>query len=73
MAEVVLFHHVQGLTDGVQAFADQLRAGGHRSRPHTPELSSTARAQGPSTRPSLTNRASARRCSPNGPTEPWPT
>jgi hypothetical protein len=29
MAEVVLFHHVQGLTDGVRAFADELRAGGH--------------------------------------------
>jgi dienelactone hydrolase len=29
MAEVVLFHHVQGLTDGVRAFAEQLRAGGH--------------------------------------------
>ena len=29
MAEVVLFHHVCGLTDGVRAFADELRAGGH--------------------------------------------
>ena len=36
MAEVVLFHHVQGVTDGVQAFADQLRAGGHIV--HTPDL-----------------------------------
>jgi dienelactone hydrolase len=36
MAEVVLFHHVQGLTDGVRAFADQLRAGGHVV--HTPDL-----------------------------------
>ncbi len=36
MAEVVLFHHVQGLTDGVQAFADQLRVGGHTV--HTPDL-----------------------------------
>jgi dienelactone hydrolase len=36
MAEVVLFHHVQGLTDGVRAFADQLRAGGHTV--HTPDL-----------------------------------
>ena len=36
MAEVVLFHHVQGLTDGVRAFADQLRAGGHNV--HTPDL-----------------------------------
>jgi dienelactone hydrolase len=36
MAEVVLFHHVQGLTDGIRAFADQLRAGGHTV--HTPDL-----------------------------------
>jgi dienelactone hydrolase len=36
MAEVVLFHHLQGLTDGVRAFADELRAGGHVV--HTPDL-----------------------------------
>jgi dienelactone hydrolase len=36
MAEVVLFHHVQGLTDGVRAFADELRLGGHMV--HTPDL-----------------------------------
>jgi len=36
MAEVVLFHHVQGLTDGVRAFAEELRAGGHVV--HTPDL-----------------------------------
>ena len=36
MAEVVLFHHVQGLTDGVRAFADELRVGGHTV--HTPDL-----------------------------------
>ena len=36
MAEVVLFHHVQGLTEGVRAFADELRAGGHTV--HTPDL-----------------------------------
>ena len=36
MAEVVLFHHVQGLTEGVRAFADQLRVGGHTV--HTPDL-----------------------------------
>jgi dienelactone hydrolase len=36
MAEVVLFHHVQGLTDGMLAFADQLRGGGHTV--HTPDL-----------------------------------
>ncbi len=29
MTDVVLFHHAQGLTDGVRAFADQLRAAGH--------------------------------------------
>jgi dienelactone hydrolase len=36
MAELVLFHHLRGLTDGVRAFADQLRAGGHTV--HTPDL-----------------------------------
>lgn len=36
MAEVVLFHHVQGLTDGVLALAEELRAGGHTV--HTPDL-----------------------------------
>ncbi|MFE9690221.1 dienelactone hydrolase family protein [Micromonospora sp. NPDC005806] len=36
MAEVVLFHHIQGLTDGVRAFAEHLRAGGHTV--HTPDL-----------------------------------
>jgi dienelactone hydrolase len=41
MAEVVLFHHVQGLTDGVVAFADALRTGGHTV--HTPDLFSGAR------------------------------
>ncbi|MER7333846.1 MULTISPECIES: dienelactone hydrolase family protein [unclassified Micromonospora] len=41
MAEVVLFHHVQGLTDGLRAFAEQLRAGGHTV--HTPDLFDGAR------------------------------
>jgi dienelactone hydrolase len=36
MAEVVLFHHVQGLTDGVRAFAERLSAAGHTV--HTPDL-----------------------------------
>jgi dienelactone hydrolase len=36
MPEVVLFHHVQGLTDGVRAFAEELRSGGHTV--HTPDL-----------------------------------
>jgi dienelactone hydrolase len=42
MAEVVLFHHVQGLTDGVRAFAEELRAGGHTV--HTPDLFDGERA-----------------------------
>jgi dienelactone hydrolase len=29
MANVVLFHHIQGLTPGVADFADELRASGH--------------------------------------------
>lgn len=41
MAEVVLFHHVQGLTDGVRAFAYALAAGGHVV--HTPDLFSGER------------------------------
>jgi dienelactone hydrolase len=36
MAEVLLFHHAQGLTPGVVSFADRLRAGGHTV--HTPDL-----------------------------------
>lgn len=36
MAEMVLFHHVRGLTDGIRAFAEELRAGGHTV--HTPDL-----------------------------------
>ena len=36
MAEVVLFHHSQGLTPGVVAFADELRRAGHTV--HTPDL-----------------------------------
>jgi dienelactone hydrolase len=36
MAEVVLFHHAQGLTPGVAAFANELRRAGHTV--HTPDL-----------------------------------
>jgi len=36
MAEVVLFHHAQGLTPGVVAFAGELRRAGHTVR--TPDL-----------------------------------
>lgn len=36
MTEVVLYHHVQGLTDGVRAFADELRQAGHAV--HTPDM-----------------------------------
>src|SRR5882672_5751691 len=36
MAEVLLFHHAQGLTPGIRAFADELRAAGHTV--HTPDL-----------------------------------
>ena len=36
MAEVLLFHHAQGLTAGVGAFADELRAAGHVV--HLPDL-----------------------------------
>jgi len=30
MTDVILFHHAQGLTDGVREFADVLRAAGHQ-------------------------------------------
>jgi dienelactone hydrolase len=36
VAEVLLFHHAQGLTPGVVAFADELRAAGHTV--HMPDL-----------------------------------
>jgi dienelactone hydrolase len=36
MAEVLLFHHAQGLTRGVLDFADELRQAGHTV--HTPDL-----------------------------------
>ena len=36
MAEVLLFHHSQGLTDGVKAFAAELTEAGHVV--HTPDL-----------------------------------
>jgi dienelactone hydrolase len=35
MAEILLFHHAQGLTAGVVAFADRLREAGHTV--HTPD------------------------------------
>jgi dienelactone hydrolase len=36
MTELILFHHAQGLTDGVRAFAEDLRAAGHTV--HVPDL-----------------------------------
>ncbi|WP_191242427.1 dienelactone hydrolase family protein [Amycolatopsis deserti] len=36
MAEVVLYHHIQGLTEGVRSVADGLRQAGHTV--HTPDL-----------------------------------
>jgi dienelactone hydrolase len=36
MTEVVLYHHVQGLTDGVRSFAEELRQAGHTV--HTPDM-----------------------------------
>jgi dienelactone hydrolase len=36
MATVLLFHHAQGLTPGVQAFAEEVRSAGHSV--HTPDL-----------------------------------
>jgi len=36
LAELILFHHAQGLTPGMHAFADELRGAGHVV--HTPDL-----------------------------------
>jgi dienelactone hydrolase len=36
MAEVLLFHHAQGRTAGIEAFADELRRAGHTV--HAPDL-----------------------------------
>ena len=36
MAEVLLFHHAMGQTEGFHAFADELRGAGHTV--HTPDL-----------------------------------
>lgn len=36
MAEVLLLHHAQGLTEGIRAFADRLRKAGHTV--HTPDV-----------------------------------
>lgn len=36
MTDILMFHHAQGLTTGLIAFADQVRAAGHTV--HTPDL-----------------------------------
>ena len=36
MADVVLYHHIQGLTEGVRSFAEQLSQAGHTV--HTPDM-----------------------------------
>ncbi len=36
MAEIVVFHHVHGLTEGVESFAEMLRSAGHVV--HVPDL-----------------------------------
>src|SRR4029077_3153471 len=36
MTEIALYHHVQGLTQGLRSFADELRHAGHTV--HTPDL-----------------------------------
>lgn len=36
MSEIILFHHAQGLTQGMRAFADDLRTAGHIV--HVPDL-----------------------------------
>lgn len=36
MTEIIMFHHAQGLTDGLAAIADELRGAGHTV--HTPDV-----------------------------------
>lgn len=36
MTEIALYHHIQGLTDGVAAFAEELRGSGHTV--HAPDM-----------------------------------
>ena len=36
MTEVLLYHHVQGLTEGLRSFADDIREAGHTV--HTPDM-----------------------------------
>jgi dienelactone hydrolase len=36
MTEIVLYHHIQGLTKGMESFANELREAGHAV--HTPDL-----------------------------------
>ncbi|MDO5633915.1 MAG: dienelactone hydrolase family protein [Micrococcus sp.] len=36
MAQIILFHHARGLTEGVRRFAELIEAGGHTV--HTPDL-----------------------------------
>ena len=36
MTEIVLYHHVQGLTEGIRSFANRLQRAGHTV--HTPDL-----------------------------------
>ncbi|NTV39691.1 MAG: dienelactone hydrolase [Demequinaceae bacterium] len=40
IAEIIFFHHAQGLTDGLRAMAERLRAAGHEV--HTPDIYSGA-------------------------------
>lgn len=56
MAQVVLFHHALGVTGGMRAFADDLRAGGHEV---TVATCSMARRSTTSRTASRTKRSSA--------------
>ena len=75
MAEVVLFHHLQGLTEGVRAFAGELRAGGHTV--HTPDLFDGQRPQtrwpSPLTRSPRRSSCTSDPISTTSPANSWPT
>ena len=63
MADVVLFHHVQGLTAGVRRLADELRAAGHTV--YTPDFFEGA------TFASLDDGFAALRAREEGATDAW--
>ena len=69
MAEVLLFHHALGLTPGVHAFADSLRAGrAHRAHARPLRRPDLRRRRSPAS--ATPRRSGSRRCTPAGTARP---